>query len=421
MADEPAFLLLRAAVTHAADFTDPRIDPMLDRAWQGMLDLDNEAGTTAALGQAMITAHSRADLARLAALTGWADRLDTSSSPVLRLLWHTVAAMHAEIDGDPEAALTHLVQAPVLEVPRALALSTWRFHYHCLNMCGRSGEAADLADRILGDVDDELVRLSGAVARWLDGDPSELGRLRGPGRAAAAVGTPRNGDRVPATAREAFVATALAALIASSTGDESLLPVLPCGDPEDKDNPRDAILACVAQATVAVARGDERAAQRAYARNLARWPVEIRFAERHLRRFLALGYVVNDRLREHWDGVELGPSHLAARTAARALLLARAGDVTAGRAAVARARAVLPAVAVVGGAGGPARGRGPSPWTRAGPLAGRHDPEPAVHRRFREAARSAVETVATGAAQLLAASPRRRHTGPASRSSARCG
>lgn len=46
----------------------------------------------------------------------------------------------------------------------------------------------------------------------------------------------------------------------------------------------------------------------------------MRFAERHLRRFLALGYIVNDRLRAHWDSVDLGLSHLAARAAARALV-----------------------------------------------------------------------------------------------------
>ena len=62
---------------------------------------------------------------------------------------------------------------------------------------------------------------------------------------------------------------------------------------------------------------------------MARWPVEDRFAERHLRRFLALGYVLSERLRAHWDSVALGPSHIAARAAARALVQARAGDLTA--------------------------------------------------------------------------------------------
>lgn len=321
VADEPAFVLLRAAVTHARDFTDPGIDPMLDQAWRGMLDRHDEAGATAALGQAVIAAHSRADLARLAELAGRADLLDAPPSPVLTLVRHTVAAVHAEVRGDPEAALAHVIQAPVLEVPRALALSTWRFHYHCLNMCGRSGEAADLADRTLGDAGGERLRLAGAIARWLDGNPSDLDLLRGSG----AVSPPS-----PATARDAFVATAVTAVIASSYGEGSRLPALPCGDPADKDNPRDAMLACVARAAVAVAQGDERAARQAYAGHLAGWPIEIRFTERHLRRFVALGYVLNDRLRAHWDDVDLGPSHHAARAAGRALVRARAGDLTAG-------------------------------------------------------------------------------------------
>jgi LuxR family transcriptional regulator, maltose regulon positive regulatory protein len=405
LADEPAFVLLRAAVMHASDFTDARIDPLLDQAWHGMLARGDETGATAALGQAMITAHSRADLTRLSALAGWAGRLDAACSPILRLLRHTVAAMHAEVDGDPEAALAHLVQAPVLDVPRALALSTWRFHYHCLNMCGRSGEAAELADHALGDASDELVQLSGAVARWLDGDPADLGRLRGAGRAAAAVWVQSpDAGKIPVTAREAFVATALAAVIASSCGEGPLAPALPCGDPAGKDNPRDAILAGAAQAAVAVARGDEHAARGAYARLLTGWPIEIRFAERHLRRFLALGYVLNERLREHWDGADLGPSHLAARAAARALLQARAGNLTAAvRLPPAHALCFLPLpwsvelAARLAAAGHPRRLElGRFLADTIGPL---------VHGQLRQTARANEETVATGAAQLLAALP----------------
>ena len=270
------------------------------------------------------------------------DRLDAPVSPVVTLLCRNVAAMRAEIGGDPEAALAEFAQAPVYEVPRALALSVWRFHFHCLNMCGRGREAAELADRTLAEAGDELVRLSGAVAHWFDGDPSDLNRLRRQGlgvvvaRASAGSGTGVQARGRPAeavtdatTAREAFVGTALAAVMAASCGEEARFTSLPCGDPADYDNPRDAVLACAAQAAVAVARGAEPAARQAYARHVARWPVENRFAERHLRRFLALGYVLSDRLRAHWDSVALGPSHLTARATARALVQARAGDLTA--------------------------------------------------------------------------------------------
>ena len=405
VATEPAFVLLRAAVMHAGDFTDPRIDPMLDRAWRGMLDRHDDDGATAALGQAAITAHSRADVARLAALADWADRLDAPSSPVLRLLRHNVAAMLAEVGGDPETALAQCDQAPVHEVPRALALSTWRFHVHCLNMCGRGREAAELADRTLGDASDERVQLSGAVARWFDGDPSDLDRLRGPGRAAAMAGAqPPKAGAAAATAREAFVATALAAVVASSCGEEASLPSLPCGYPAHHGNPRDAVLACAAQAAVAVARRDEDTARRAYARHLTRWPIEDRFAERHLRRFLALGYVLSERLRTHWDGVDLGPSHVAARAAARALLRARAGDMTAaGELTRSHAMCFLPLPWSVELAARLAAADHPGGVELGGWLA--DTVGPAVHRQFRESARATEGALAAGATRLLAILP----------------
>ncbi len=415
VADNPAFVLLRAAVLHAGDFMDPRIDPMLDRAWQAMLDRRDQRGAAAVLGQAIITAHSRADLARLTVLAEWGDRLDGAVSPVVTMLRHNVAAMRAEGGGDPEAALAEFAQAPAHEVPRALALSVWRFHFHCLNMCGRGREAAELADRTLADAGDDLVRLSGAMARWFDGDPSDLNRLRRQGlgvvvaHAVAGSGTgararPPEAVTDTTTAREAFVATALAAVMAASCGKAAPFSSFPCGDPADYDNPRDATLACAAQAAVAVARGAEPAARQAYARHLARWPVEDRFAERHLRRFLALGYVLNDRLRAHWDGVALGPSHLAARATARVLVRARAGDLT-GAAELAPAHALCFL---------------PLPWSveLAARLAAAGHPHgyklgrwladtlgPTVHRQFRETARSAQRPLAAGAVQLLAALP----------------
>jgi LuxR family transcriptional regulator, maltose regulon positive regulatory protein len=410
VADDPAFVLLRAAVLHAADLKDPRIDPLLDRAWQGMLDRRDHRGAAAVLGKAMITAQSRADLARLAVVAEWGDRLDGPVSPVVTMLCRTVAAMRADISGDPEAALAEFAQAPVHEVPPALALSVWRFHYHSLRMCGRDREAAELADRTLADAGDEFVRLSGAVARWFDGDPSDLNLLRRQGlgaivaRALAGPGAQAQPALTNmATARERFVAMALAAVMAVSCGEQARFPALPCGDPADYGNARDALLACAAQAAVAVARGAEPEAQQAYARHVAAWAIEDRFAERHMRRFLTLGYVLNEGLRAHWDSVALGPSHLAARAAGRALVRARAGDLTA-------AAELTPEYALC---------FLPLPWSveLAARLAAAGHPHgheigrwladtlgPAVHRQLRETARSAG-LLAAGAAQLLAALP----------------
>ncbi|MEJ2855729.1 MULTISPECIES: BTAD domain-containing putative transcriptional regulator [unclassified Saccharothrix] len=314
--EEPAFLLLRAAVLHAADFTDSRIDPLLDRAWEGLRH-------TAVLGQAVITAHSRADLGRLAELARRGSELSGAPTPIALVLRHSVAATVAEVGGDPEAALAEIERAPVVDVPRPVQLATVRFHYHCLNMCGRAGEAAELADRALAGVDgalalagagaDEHLRLNGPIARWFDGDPVDLPRLRG-----APVG---------GTARDSFVSAAFQAVVASCCGDVEEWCEFPCGDPADHDNPRDAVLALAARCALAVGRGEEAVAREAFAEHLARWPVTDRFHERHLRRFLALGYVLAEPLREVWDRVELGPAHEKARAVARAVVSARAGDL----------------------------------------------------------------------------------------------
>jgi len=413
VADDPAFVLLRAAVLHAADLKDPRIDPLLDRAWQGMLDRRDHRGAAAVLGQAMTTARSRADHARLAALAEWGDRLDGPVSPMVTMLCRAAAAMRAELGGDPEAALAELARAPVHEVPPALALSVWRFHYHCLRMCGRDREAAELADRMLAEAGDDFVRLSGAAARWFDGDPSDLSQLRRQGLGAVvarALVDPGAQTRPSAavtnmtTARERFVVLSLAAVMAASCGEEARFPSLPCGDPADCDNARDALLACAAQAAVAVARGAEPEARQAYARHLARWPVGDRFAERHLRRYLTLGYVLNEELRAHWDSVALGPSHLAARAAGRAVVQARAGDLTAaGELTPEYALCFLPLpwsvelAARLAAAGHP-HGHELGRWL-ADTLGA------AVHRQLRETARPARQPLAAGSAQLLAALP----------------
>ncbi|MEV6717109.1 hypothetical protein AB0M48_34345 [Lentzea sp. NPDC051208] len=369
--EEPAFLLLQAAVTHARDFTDPSIDRLVDRACARMVEKGDQDSAAVALGQAVITAHSRGDLVRLAGIAQRAQHLD-ASTPVLRLLRHSVNAVLAELAGDPEQALVHLAQAPTSEVPRALSVSTTRFHVHCLAMCGRGREAADLAERML---DDDLARRHAAVARWFDGEPTT---------------TP---DSVDSTARDEFVARAFHAVIAASSGNTTT--ELPCGDPAEKDNPRDAVLACAAQAAVAVARGDEELARDAYKRHLAKWPADIKVAERHLRRFLTLGYVLSDELRERWDNTDLGPSHQKARAAGRAFVRARQGDLSSDL-SEAHALCFLPlpwsvelAVRLA------ATGR-----TKLGAWLSDHA---AVHRKLRDLARD--PDLAAGAAKLLATVP----------------
>jgi DNA-binding SARP family transcriptional activator len=335
--DEPAFLLLAAAAAHADNYADEGVDATLNRAWLGMRGRQDQRGAAAVLGQAVIAAHTRADIPRLVEIARWANTLpDLTADPLVSVLRHSVASVLAEVSGDPETALDHLTIAPVTDVPRPLALFTLRFQFHCLNMVGRGLEAADLADRCLANACDPRVSLSGPIARWFAGDPSQLTRLRELGSEIVNQPTIRQpttdqhagSGQPPTTARDAFVAGAMGAVVAASCGETSHLPARPCGTAPDHPNARDAVLACAAEAAVAVARGNDNAGARAYDELLRTWPPTDRFTERHLRRFLTLGYVLCPRLQTHWDTIDLGPAHTLARAAGRALIAARIGDLS---------------------------------------------------------------------------------------------
>lgn len=87
------------------------------------------------------------------------------------------------------------------------------------------------------------------------------------------------------------MARALHTVIAASFGETTTVPFT------EQGNPRDAVLACATQAALAVTRAEEDLARDIYMQHLARWPVDIELAERHLRRFLTspLSYFSDDR------------------------------------------------------------------------------------------------------------------------------
>lgn len=406
--DEPAFLLLAAAAAHADNYADEGVDATLNRAWLGMRGRQDQRGAAAVLGQAVIAAHTRADIPRLVEIARWANALsDMTEDPLVSVLRHSIASVLAEVSGDPETALDHLTMAPVTDVPPALALFTLRFQFHCLNMVGRGLEAADLADRCLADARDPRVSLSGPIARWFAGDPSQLARLRELGSSVVnqpTINQPAGSGQHPTTTRDAFVAGAMGALVAASCGETSHLPTRPCGKALDHPNARDAVLACAAEAAVAVARGDDSAGARAYDELLRTWPPTDRFTERHLRRFLTLGYVLCPRLQTLWETIDLGPAHTLARTAGRALIAARNGNLSlAARLPTEHALSFLPlpwSVELCARLESTGRHRGL-------PLGGwlADTIGPAFHRQLSAAIHSDDQAVAGGAAELAAALP----------------
>src|SRR5262249_19240417 len=128
------------------------------------------------------------------------------------------------------------------------------------------------------------------------------------------------------SSRDAFVATAVRTVILASIGqrgDDEAPGLVASG--AAVDNARDAALITNAAAARAILDHDEAAAAAVVADFVARHPLEGQLGERHLRRFLALAYVLHPQVRDAWDGAELGPAHEQARTVARALVAARRG------------------------------------------------------------------------------------------------
>jgi LuxR family transcriptional regulator, maltose regulon positive regulatory protein len=312
----PGLRLLEAAVRSARDYVDRAVDPLIDETAAAFRCRGDPSGEVVALALGTVAAQSRGDTARLVGLAVRATEVPGADRhPVVRLAMHGIAAVVAEAQGEPEVALEHLAAAPLEEVSVPLALAANRWRAHCLLLAGRADEAVAVADRGLSTVGNHHSRQTPALARWLAGDPSGFLNPQG----AIGYGDPDNG----ASARDEFFTRAVLAVILASRGQRSAWDLVW----DDFGNARDAALLTNARAAHAIVDHDEAAARSAYRDFLARHPVTERVGERHLRRFLALGYVLNEELRACWDAAALGPSHERARAVARALLATRHGQL----------------------------------------------------------------------------------------------
>ena len=100
-------------------------------------------------------------------------------------------------------------------------------------------------------------------------------------------------------------------------------------DGRHSDARHSAITACAIVCT-RVLEHDETAARQAFDAHLDAHPIDDRLGTLHLRRHLAVGYVLVPELRQHWDAAPLGPHHVRVREAARRLLDARRGELDSG-------------------------------------------------------------------------------------------
>ncbi len=326
----PEAVLLRAAVVQGTNVNDPQVDSWLDQACDGFAHRGDVTSAAAAIGLGVVAAQSRADLPRLMALTLRAAALpDACEHPILSVLMSSSQAVLAEMCGDPESAVQAFEGAPIEAVPEALSVSIYRFWMHCLLMAGRADEAVKLATRYLDTGGNAHSRRSSAIARWCAGDPSDFRDLFAAlasqpapsGMRSSDPVEPLDGSDMSLPARDCFVEQCFGALISSSGG---VIDGHPAPDTETIPNARDAAVATNAAAAQAVVVGAEERAAALFRRQLARFPLDDALGECHLRRSLALGYVLEPRLRARWEAASLGPTHVRIRDLARALVDARA-------------------------------------------------------------------------------------------------
>ena len=171
--------LLSAAIRAARDFADTDADLMLDAAADTFRDRHDVDAELAAIAVATVAAQSRGDGARLCFLASRAMSVPGGADdPIVRLASRSVAAVVAEMSGEPEAALIELGAAGLDAAPPALALAANRFRMHCLLLAGQAESAVEVADRHLAAVADPHTQLMPTFARWLAGDPSGIAELR---------------------------------------------------------------------------------------------------------------------------------------------------------------------------------------------------------------------------------------------------
>jgi DNA-binding SARP family transcriptional activator len=316
----PGLRLLSAALFLARDYKDASVDCLIDAAADDSRALGDTSGEVVALALGTVAAQARCDVARLLALASRSASVPGAHShPIVRLANGTISAVMAEMSGNPEAALDAFAETPLDDVPSVLALFANRFLMHCLLLSGRADEAVEVADHIVATGAHQHMEQMPVFTRWLAGDPSPLLE---PHRVNAYVDPTRG-----ASSRDAFLAAAFQTVILASFGRRSPLGGAPSiSDFADSTfaNPRDAAVTTNARAARALVEHDEAAAATAFDQFIAEHG-DNELGQRHLRRFLALGYVLNPQLRTVWDSAPLGPSHEQARTVARALLRARAG------------------------------------------------------------------------------------------------
>jgi LuxR family maltose regulon positive regulatory protein len=313
----PEHRLLELALRQSRRPQDPTLDGELDALEVRVADRVDVDARAVTLGLAAIVAHARGDLARLLRLAERVSALPTVDQlPILRFFVSAVDAAAASLEGDPVRALAVLDEMSLDEVPGSVQEIVIRLRAAMLGLAGRADEAVALSGDLAGSAH-PYVRAMPDMLRWTAGDPNGYLSAR---------------PSVPAfdhfTERDRFMHCTHCMAVAGSLGDDRLADAMGReldrgpGNPAD---PRDSAIAAGARAVSAIIGHDDARARSLVADHIDRWPLSNRLGEMHLRRFLAVAYVCDERARRQWDGAAFGGTLLRAREVGQLLHRARSG------------------------------------------------------------------------------------------------
>ena len=225
--------------------------------------------------------------------------------PACRAARICARATRLELAGEPDTALDRLA---TLDEPAVLAAGATgvlrvasRVRLRCLLLAGRPADAVAVARSAVRDLGDEHLRHALPLTRWLAGDSGGFTRPSQVEEYAAACVGGTSRDRALGAAAHAAPAASWGQVSPTARREAATLSLPVAG-------PRDAALMTNACAALAVAAHREEEAAACFDAFLALHPPQPGAAERYLRLNLALGYVLEPRLRALWDSVVPGPA-----------------------------------------------------------------------------------------------------------------
>lgn len=321
IASSPEVRLLNGAIRHACSDTDASLDGELIELADELAATGTEARAVA-LALAAIVAFHRGDQARLFEVgTIAAATPGAAEIPLLAFLTGAAEAAFASLTGDIDTAISILDTLAYDDVPERATELVYRLRATMVMLAGRADESARF-DRVLERSHDPHVRWLPTFLRWQSTDPWVAVDLAVDGDPTAApIGETNDRDRYIHAAHYAFVGAARGDL-ATVRRLRSMVDAM-----RARSEVRDATIGVLSAAASRVAEHDEDGAAAVFADHLERFPLSDSLGAAHLRRHLAIGYVLDESVRSHIDSLHLGKLHVATRDAAAGLVAARAGTL----------------------------------------------------------------------------------------------